>query len=103
MGPFRLISRGDQVPAFAFTTAADVHTFDVFDVSRRLRERGWLVPAYPFPANRTDLSVLRIVVRNGFTQDLAELLLNDLRRLVPQLQAQSTPMRRASDDTGFHH
>jgi glutamate decarboxylase len=80
MGPFRLLSRGDQLPAFAFTTEG-VTAFDVFDVSRRLRERGWLVPAYTFPANRTDLAVARIVVRNGFTHDLADLLLADLRRL----------------------
>jgi hypothetical protein len=38
------------------------------------------MPAYTFPANREDLSVLRIVVRNGFTHDLADLLLGDLRR-----------------------
>jgi glutamate decarboxylase len=98
-GAFRLISRGDQVPAFAFTTAEGVTGFDVFDVSRRLRERGWLVPAYTFPANRADLSVLRIVVRNGFTHDLADLLLHDLRRLLPELQA-GTPTHHA---TGFHH
>jgi len=77
--------------------------FDVFDVSRRLRERGWLVPAYTLPANRTDLAVLRIVVRNGFTHDLADLLLTDLRRLLPELQAQPGPLRSAQDGTGFHH
>ena len=37
----------------------------MFDVSDRLRQRGWLVPAYTFPENRQDLSVLRIVVRAG--------------------------------------
>jgi glutamate decarboxylase len=52
-----------------------VDAFDVFMVSRRLRERGWLVPAYRLPENRTDLAVLRIVVRNGFTNDLADLFL----------------------------
>jgi len=98
-GAFRLISRGDQVPAFAFTTAAGVTAFDVFDVSRRLRERGWLVPAYTFPANRTDLSVLRIVVRNGFSHDLADLLLDDLRRLLPELQA-GAPTHQPNV---FHH
>ena len=98
-GVFRLISRGDQIPAFAFTTADDVTAFDVFDVSRRLRERGWLVPAYTFPADRTDLSVLRIVVRNGFSLDLADLLLADLRRLLPELQAGHRP----GPATAFHH
>jgi glutamate decarboxylase len=102
-GSFRLVSRGDQVPAFAFTTAAGITAFDVFDVSRRLRERGWLVPAYTFPANRTDLSVLRIVVRNGFTQDLADLLLDDLRWLLPELHAQPAPSPSARSGTGFHH
>jgi glutamate decarboxylase len=103
MAEFRLLSRGDQLPVFAFTTAGGISAFDVFDVSRRLRERGWLVPAYTFPANRTDLSVLRIVVRNGFTHDLADLLLADLRRLLPELRAQPGPLRPGNGATGFHH
>lgn len=103
MESFRLISRGDQVPAFAFTTARGITAFDVFDVSRRLRERGWQVPAYTFPANRNDLAALRIVTRNGFTHDLADLLLADLRRLLPELLAQPGPARSARGATGFHH
>jgi glutamate decarboxylase len=103
MGPFRLLSRGDQLPVFAFTTTDQVSAFNVFDVSRRLRERGWLVPAYTFPANRSDLAVLRIVVRNGFTHDLADLLLADLSRLLPELSAQPGPLRPATGATGFHH
>ncbi|WP_030438916.1 glutamate decarboxylase [Actinoplanes subtropicus] len=95
-GLFRLITRGDQVPAFAFATAPEVTGFDVFDVSRMLRERGWLVPAYTFPAERTDLSVLRIVVRNGFTMDLANLFLADLNRLLPHLSG-------GPSATAFHH
>ena len=46
---------------------------------RGLREHGWQVPAYTFPDNRTDLAVLRVVCRNGFSQDLADLFLRDLR------------------------
>ncbi|WP_433221190.1 glutamate decarboxylase [Dactylosporangium sp. CS-047395] len=103
LGPFRLLSRGDELPVFAFTTTGDVSAFDVFDVSRRLREHGWLVPAYTFPADRTDLAVLRIVVRNGFTHDLADLLLDDLRRLLPELQAQPGPLHPSGGQPGFHH
>jgi len=43
------------------------------------------------------------VVRNGFTHDLADLLLADLRRLLPELQAQPGPLRCARGGTGFHH
>ena len=103
LGPFRLLTRGDELPVFAFTTAEDVHAFNVFDVSRRLRERGWLVPAYTFPADRTDLAALRIVVRNGFSHDMAGLLLADLRRLLPELAAQAGPLHPLATSNGFRH
>ncbi|MDX2619217.1 glutamate decarboxylase [Streptomyces sp. NPDC052071] len=101
---FRLLTRGDELPVFAVTTKPDVQAYDVFDVSRRLRERGWLVPAYTFPANRQDLSVLRVVCRNGFSSDLAELLLDDLRGLLPELRSQPHPLHRDPGvQTAFHH
>jgi glutamate decarboxylase len=104
LGDFRLLTRGDQLPVFAFTTAHDVTAYDVFDVSRRLRESGWLVPAYTFPPNREDLSVLRVVCRNGFSADLAELFVEDLRRLLPELRRQPHPLTRDKEAaTGFHH
>ncbi|MFD9969273.1 glutamate decarboxylase [Streptomyces sp. NPDC059015] len=104
MGDFRLLTRGDQLPVFAVTTNPEIRNFDVFDVSRRLRENGWLVPAYTFPPNREDLSVLRFVCRNGFSADLAELLVEDLQRVMPELRAQSAPQSKdKAAATGFHH
>ncbi|SRR5579875_526089 len=101
--PFELITRGDQLPVFAATTRPDVKAFNVFDVSRRLRERGWLVPAYRFPEHCTNLSVLRVVVRNGFSHDMAELFMEDLARVVPELARQSGPLQTADQGSGFHH
>jgi len=104
-GAFRLLTRGDELPVFAFTTRDEVTAFDVFDVSRRLRERGWQVPAYTFPANREDLAVIRLVCRNGFSMDLADLLLADLNRLLPELHRQPGPMSEhgVKKRTAFHH
>src|SRR6185437_8209869 len=39
----------------------------------------WQVPAYTFPENLTNMAVMRIVIRNGFSMDLANLLLDDIR------------------------
>ena len=104
LGDFRLLTRGDQLPVFAFTTVPEVRAYDVFDVARRLRERGWLVPAYTFPPHREDLSVLRVVCRNGFSADLADLLLDDLGGLLPELRAQPRPLTHdRAAATGFHH
>ncbi|MEU8824437.1 glutamate decarboxylase [Streptomyces sp. NPDC048636] len=104
LGDFTLLTRGDQLPVFAFTTADGVENFDVFDVSRRLRECGWLVPAYSFPPNREDLSVVRVVCRNGFSMDLSDLFMGDLRSVMPELRAQPKPMGRPkAEATAFHH
>ena len=88
---------------FAFAIADDVDNFTVFDVSNALRERGWLVPAYTFPENRTDLAALRVVVRRGFTHDMADMLMNDLRRQLPRLEQQPEPVHDAASASGFRH
>ncbi|MET8132826.1 MULTISPECIES: glutamate decarboxylase [unclassified Streptomyces] len=104
LGDFRLITRGDELPVFAFTTTPEVTAYDVFDVSRRMRENGWLLPAYTFPENREDLSVLRVVCRNGFSADLADLFIENLTQLLPELRRQPGPLPRDKEAaTGFHH
>jgi glutamate decarboxylase len=92
IGPYELISDGSDLPVFAFRLKPDVTTYTVYDVSDRLRERGWLVPAYAFPANREDLSVLRIVVRAGMSHEMADLLLGDLRTRTAMLEGLSGPL-----------
>ena len=92
LGPYRLISDGSELPVFAFTTTDDVRYYTVYDVSDRLRMRGWLVPAYSFPENRQDLNVLRIVVRAGMSLDMADLLLDALREQTDYLQALTAPL-----------
>jgi glutamate decarboxylase len=92
IGPYELISDGSDLPVFAFKLKADVVNYTVFDVSARLRERGWLVPAYTFPVNREDLSVLRIVVRAGMSQEMGDLLLRDLRTGTAALEALDAPL-----------
>jgi glutamate decarboxylase len=79
LGPFELLTDGSDLPVFAFKLRDDVDKYSVFDISERLRMRGWQVPAYTFPENLTDMAVMRMVIRNGFSMDLAGLLLNDLR------------------------
>jgi len=103
LGPFELLTRGDELPVFAFTLSDEVDNFTVFDVSNALRERGWLVPAYTFPENRTDLAALRVVVKRGFGHDMANLLVSDIERQLPRLQKQSAPLHDGSEASGFHH
>ena len=103
LGPFELLTRGDELPVFAFKLKDEIDNYTVFDVSNAMRERGWQLPAYTFPENRTDLAALRVVVRRGFTHDLADLLLEDLQRQLPNLQSQPEPVHDAATGTAFAH
>jgi glutamate decarboxylase len=60
-----------------------------------------LVPAYTFPENRQDLSVLPVVVRNGFSHDLSDLFLSHLSDAVTYLSSLSTPL--PPEPGGYHH
>ena len=86
LGPFRLLTDGSELPVFAFTVDPDAG-YSVYDVSDALRKRGWQVPAYSLCANLEHMSVLRVVVRNGFSRDLSDLLVDDLKREVSAAQA----------------
>ena len=92
IGPYRLITDGSDLPVFAFAVAPEVKNYTVFDVSDRLRQEGWLVPAYSFPENRQDLAVLRVVVRAGMSHDMADLFLGALRKQTAKLEALKTPL-----------
>ncbi len=102
LGPFELITRGDELPVFAFKLKDEIDNFTVFDVSNAVRERGWLLPAYTFPANRTDLAALRVVVKRDFSHDLADMLLGDLQAVLPRLAKQAEPVHGAEAASGFH-
>jgi glutamate decarboxylase len=92
MGPYRLLSEGRELPVFAFALKPEVKNYTVFDVADRLRQNGWLVPAYSFPENRQDLSVLRIVVRAGMSMEMGDLLLGHLREQTAFLESLDAPL-----------
>jgi len=62
--------------------------FTVFQLSDKLRERGWIVPAYTMPANAEKVEVLRIVVKENFSRDMADMLIADMKRFTKELAEQ---------------
>ncbi len=107
LGPFELLTNGTDLPVLAFRLRdPDQAGYTVFDLSERLRQRGWLVPAYTFPENMQDTAVIRLVVRNGFSDDLADALLADLRTQVDVLTRATTPpipLLPGKQRSGFAH
>lgn len=73
---FEVISDGSAIPVLAARLRGE-RGYTEFDVSHELRTFGWQVPAYTMPDNATDVAVLRIVVREGLSADLARALHDD--------------------------
>lgn len=75
-GKFEVINKKITVPLVVVTLKDD--DFTVFQLSEKLREKGWIVPAYTLPENAEDIAVMRIVVKESFGRDMVEMLLSDL-------------------------
>jgi glutamate decarboxylase len=108
LGPFEILFDGnprDGIPALAWKLTEGVdHDFTLFDLADRLRTRGWLVPAYTMPANRQDMTVQRILVRQGFSRDLASLLMEDYRAALGHFDAHPvTSPLTAAEAGSFNH
>ncbi|MBK1648719.1 glutamate decarboxylase [Rhabdochromatium marinum] len=89
LGPFELVSDASNIPVFAFKLKDSITNYSVFDVSHKLRESGWQVPAYTMPESAEEVAVLRIVVREGFSDDMAEMLLADISQVVEHFEGLS--------------
>ncbi len=87
LGPFELASDGSEIPVFAFMLKKPAN-YTVFDLSDRLRQRGWQVPAYTMPPDAENVAVLRVCVREGFSRDMADMFIDDLRAAVKHFEGQ---------------
>lgn len=104
MDDFELWNDGSDIPVFAWMLKdKPERKWTLYDLQDRLRMRGWLVPAYPMPNNLSDITVQRIVVRNGFSHDLADAFIADMRKEVEYLDALQAPMPSAAQHSVFHH
>ena len=57
LGPFELLSDGSAIPVFAFKMKPG-SSYSVYDLSDKLRQGGWQVPAYTMPEGAEDVAVL---------------------------------------------
>ena len=52
--------------------------FTTYQLSDKLRERGWIIPAYTLPPNAEDITVLRMVIKETFSRDMVNMLFDDI-------------------------
>jgi glutamate decarboxylase len=100
---FELLTRGDDIPVFAFKLAhPSKNAFTLYHLSDRLRQAGWQVPAYTLPPNLEETTIMRIVVKENFSRDMADLLLADIIKQVDWLNAHH-PIPDVNHPEAFSH
>lgn len=102
-GHFQSVQHSPGVPVVCVRLAdgvgaVDGGSFTVFDVSERLREHGWIVPAYTLADDAADVAVLRIVVREGLSADLAYKLVADVNAVVDKLRADAQARQHGGEN-----
>jgi glutamate decarboxylase len=102
LGPLELVYDGKgALPLVCYKLKEGDHGFTLYDLSERVRLRGWLIASYPLPANREKTIIQRILIRHGVSRDLAQLLLEDLSKAIKHLKEH--PVQHSAAGPTFHH
>ena len=77
-GYFEIMNATQRIPVVALTLKKTVKNFNEFDVSSRVRERGWVLSAYSMPADAQPVNSLRVVVRPHLNHTVIKMLADDI-------------------------
>jgi glutamate decarboxylase len=108
LGPFELLC--DSTPQAGIPSVAwriiegGDPGYTLYDLADRLRVKGWQVPAYPLTGSVADISVQRILVRQGVSRDLAEILLHDIGESIAHFDTHPMVVPMTKEEAGgFGH
>jgi glutamate decarboxylase len=96
-GKFEVINKNVTFPLV--TVKLKHAKFTVFQLSSKLREKGWIIPAYTLPKNAQDLSVMRMVIKESFGRDMVEMLINDIKETYQSLEKEDKEEKERENPT----
>lgn len=94
-GCFEILNPGLAEPVVTFRIKGDPG-FDVYHLSARLRENGWIVPAYSLPPDAQDVHLMRVVVRLDLSRQMIDVLLRDIAMAWDDLASEQPAQRESS-------
>lgn len=110
LGPFTFIASGNpekDIPAVCFrVTEGQTIPYSLFALSEKLRDYGWQIPAFTLPGGCSDVVVMRIMIRQGLSKNLAAKVIEDMKMCIAELtpKSSSTPApEEKSKPSVFNH
>ncbi|MFT3822687.1 MAG: glutamate decarboxylase [Chitinophagaceae bacterium] len=105
MGYFDILYNGrNGLPGACWTLKKEVKEFTLYDITDKIRSRGWQIASYPLTGTANDITVQRVLIRHGFSRDMADLLIDDYKRSVDYFMKR--PAGKPLDEkegVTFHH
>ena len=89
-GKFEMINDAQMLPIVAVKLKDEIKSYTVYDISSKLRDRGWVMAAYTMPPNAEEIALLRVVVREHFSRDMAEILYQDVMNACARLESKES-------------
>jgi glutamate decarboxylase len=107
LGPFDFICDGDpatSIPAVCFTIRPGAEApYTLYDLSDQLARRGWQAPAFALTGEAKDVSVMRIMVRQGVSRDLAALLVKDFKAAIAHFETHPIMVPLTAQEVAAHN
>jgi glutamate decarboxylase len=85
-GKFQIMNQTQRIPVVALTLDGSVKRYNEFDISNKVREKGWILSAYSMPPDAQEINSLRIVVRPHMNRDVSQILANDIEEACEYLE-----------------
>ncbi|MFI5391344.1 MAG: glutamate decarboxylase, partial [Bacteriovoracales bacterium] len=84
-GIFKVLTESKYLPVVVVKSVNE-SKYNVFKISDELKKYGWIIPAYTLPPNAQKVSVLRLVVKENFSRDMAIKLVGDIKKVIKKLK-----------------
>lgn len=107
-GDFDIFFDGDPkkgIPAISWTKKATQKNYSLYDLSDRLRMRGWQVAAYSMLPNMENVVIMRLVLRHGFSKSMADMFVQDVQRCLEYFEKHPVTSIQTADEANqkFDH
>ena len=99
-GKFEMINDSQMLPIVAVRLKEEIKNYTVFDLSAKLRERGWVMSAYTMPPNAEEIAIMRVVVREHFSKDMADILIKDIMEACDFLAKNGGTIEKPKEEKG---
>lgn len=101
-GVFEVLGKRRMLPVMT-VTLKETSKYTAFDISEKLRIRGWVVPAYQMPENAQDIAILRVVVKENMSMILASDFFEDLQEVLEELDKGTTKKHKPTSGKNKTH